>query len=136
MTSSSPKLPASQRMPTWLLVGCAQWSKACKHELDRRNALFKERVLKVNSLGAPGKRILADIANLYRLGAMLVIGCLTVSGAGLLDVVVSQRWNYVALVPLGLIAMCACLIKMDASLETLWDEIAAFLDAPPTEDAK
>lgn len=136
MNSQSPKLPASKRMPTWLLVACAQWNKACKKELELRNALFKERVLKVSRLGDSGKRMLGDIANLYRMGIMLVLGCIGVSIVGILDFMVNQRWSYVAFVPVGFVAMCTCLIKMEASLEKLWDDVAVFLDNPPSSEAK
>lgn len=123
----APCLPLALRMPTWLLVSCAQWNAACKQELARRNDLFKARVVRVSQLGARGKKLLADIANMYRIGGALVLGCLVLMCAGILDTLVNDRFTYTGLVPLSMGATFALLVVMDRSLEKLWEQLASFL---------
>ena len=126
----SPKPPLSERMPTWGLVACAMFSKACQAELTRRNDLFKSQVMRLHKMGALGNAFLGNVAHLYRLGAVVMLACLAVMCIAALDMIINNRLDYLVLMPLSFVATWVFIIVMSRSLEKLWDEVVVHLDRP------
>jgi hypothetical protein len=128
--SQEPKRPLAERLPTWALVSAAMFSKACQAELTRRNDLFKSQVMRLHKRGKLGNALLGDIANLYRLGALVMLGCLAVMCLAALDMIMNNRLDFMVLMPLSFVATWIFIVVMSRSLEKLWAEVIEQLDRP------